>query len=180
VWQGRTLERIAATCGGWQPDLAYFLDTTEPPHVFKERVLQQLLFPDFGADPNRYVGLESNAATRKRYARNGVLSAPVPVDAPPTLSDDVWMQVMRWNLGDTDRVLARYMATRSHQVRDIQERKAQISLPFDDPAQAADVRRRAVEEAEAAGCLYGPTVVGGVFDALTGAVGDVRKQVADG
>lgn len=73
-----TLDSIAQKTG-WRPQAAFFNTHGEPPQVAKKRILEELIFPEFGAPPAHvYLGIESNPATRAMYKAFGIYSLPVP------------------------------------------------------------------------------------------------------
>jgi len=78
-----TLTRIKEVTG-WEPDRAYFntLDGVKP-EVWKRHVLETILIPEFGADPRRYLPIESNEDTQKMYREFGIVGLKAwPVNEP--------------------------------------------------------------------------------------------------
>jgi hypothetical protein len=73
-WREATLARIAAECGGWRPEAAFFNVHALPPPDAKERALLGEVFPRWGEDGAAYLGIESNPRTRAMYARHGIAS----------------------------------------------------------------------------------------------------------
>lgn len=69
-----TLRRIAIKTG-WCPMDAFFGRIRARPHVIKEDLLLNSVFPIYGREG--YFALESNPRTRKMYFRNGVRSVPI-------------------------------------------------------------------------------------------------------
>lgn len=69
-----TLARIFA-CTGWQPMDAYFAYVRSRPHLIKERILKDCIFPKYGYTD--YFALESNPHTRAMYRRYGIPSVRV-------------------------------------------------------------------------------------------------------
>lgn len=67
-----TLARIAAKCGGWQPDDVFFSTMSVDPPTWKLHACQKLIFPKYGSDPNQYIAVESNLETHKMYATLGI------------------------------------------------------------------------------------------------------------
>lgn len=67
-----TLSRIARLCGGWQPDDCFFSTMNVAPQTWKKHACEQLIFPKYGADPSRYMAVESNLDTQKMYAKLGI------------------------------------------------------------------------------------------------------------
>ena len=55
---------------GWTPMDAYFADINSRPHMIKEHLLEDHIFPKYGRDG--YFGLESNPHTRAMYKRKGI------------------------------------------------------------------------------------------------------------
>ena len=73
-----TLHQIVKATG-WLPDESFFNQNRLPPPVWKHIVLHKYLFPKNGESPaTRYLGIESNPATRTMYANHGIPSLPVP------------------------------------------------------------------------------------------------------
>lgn len=64
-----TLARIRELTG-WEPMDAYFADINSRPHMIKEHLLEDYIFPKYGRDG--YFGLESNPHTRAMYMRKGI------------------------------------------------------------------------------------------------------------
>lgn len=64
-----TLARIRELTG-WEPMDAYFADINSRPHMIKEHLLEDYIFPKYGRDG--YFGLESNPHTRAMYKRKGI------------------------------------------------------------------------------------------------------------
>lgn len=93
-----TLERIAEACDGWKPDECHFRDTDEAPPAFKARTYAEVIAPRRGVDPTGYLGLESNAATRRAYGRLGIRSVRVP-DECPSLGGSLLELVEQWAAG---------------------------------------------------------------------------------
>ncbi|MFM9889892.1 MAG: hypothetical protein ACKVOE_04490 [Rickettsiales bacterium] len=59
----------------WQPNEAYFNDSGLRASEFKDMMLRTLIYPKHGKHViggNRYIALESNAATRTMYATHGI------------------------------------------------------------------------------------------------------------
>lgn len=77
-YEATTLARIAETCGGWGPAGSYFRNGDDTPPAFKARAFTDAISVTWGSDPEAYLALESNAATRRAYARLGVRAVPVP------------------------------------------------------------------------------------------------------
>ena len=77
-YEAATMQRIANVCGGWQPAEIHFRTTDEAPPAYKARTFVEEIAPRWGRDPTMYFGLESNAATRRAYARLGVQAVRVP------------------------------------------------------------------------------------------------------
>jgi hypothetical protein len=71
-YQDQTLERILQETG-WQPEEAYFNIYNLPPHLTKEKILLDRIFPRHGRD-TPYLGIESNPRTRAMYRRYGIQS----------------------------------------------------------------------------------------------------------
>jgi hypothetical protein len=70
--KAQTLARIQALTG-WQPQEALFCwKGSIKPEVWKGYALEHCIFPKHGADPSRYLAIESNANTHKMYAAHGV------------------------------------------------------------------------------------------------------------
>lgn len=66
----RTLDRIAAQLGGWQPDEAHFNDRGWNAPAWKSHVLHDRILPRFRG--RRILAVESNAEVHRVYERNGV------------------------------------------------------------------------------------------------------------
>lgn len=64
-----TLARIREQTG-WAPMDAYFADINSRPHMIKEHLLEDYIFPKYGR--GGYFGLESNPHTRAMYKRKGI------------------------------------------------------------------------------------------------------------
>ncbi len=80
-----TLARIRAELGGWQPDEWHFNPWGLPPPACKRRTLHDAVFPRHGApDRAAYLALESNAATRAMYRREGIHAVRLPETEPWT------------------------------------------------------------------------------------------------
>lgn len=93
-----TRDRLRRDLGGWQPAGAYFRTTDERPPRFKARTFVEAISSDWGSDPSRYLALESNAATRRAYARLGVRGVRVPEEPPADLMDgDLWRIAHAWS-----------------------------------------------------------------------------------
>lgn len=70
-YEAQTLDNIAMKTG-WQPDRAHFNTTRLRAPNWKQKVLTERVFPEFG-DPNgQYYALESNAETTAMFKRNGI------------------------------------------------------------------------------------------------------------
>jgi len=68
-----TLKRIQEVTG-WAPDRAYFSTMVDArPEVWKRHVLEAMLFPEFGANPCRFLPIESNEDTQKMYGEFGIV-----------------------------------------------------------------------------------------------------------
>lgn len=69
-----TLVRIKAKTG-WTPMDAYFGQIRAQPHIIKEVLLLNHVFPKYGRD--NFFALESNLRTRKMYRKHNIGSAQV-------------------------------------------------------------------------------------------------------
>jgi hypothetical protein len=83
--RAKTISRISDTCN-WTPQVALFNTTSQrgaaaAPGV-KQSLLSNEVFPQFGEPDNQYLALESNAASRAMYARNGIYATPVSYGRP--------------------------------------------------------------------------------------------------
>lgn len=58
---------------GFEPDESYWNWDMTPPEI-KEYWLKNAIFPKHGNDPKLYYAIESNANTRRMYAKNGIKS----------------------------------------------------------------------------------------------------------
>lgn len=66
-----TLERIAEKMG-WSPMDAYFAEIRARPHIIKENLLTNHVFPRYGR--SGFFALESNPRTRKMYSQYNIPS----------------------------------------------------------------------------------------------------------
>lgn len=84
-WMQQTLQRIEETLH-WLPSEYYFNPDGMNPPEHKERILHQYVFPKYGSDPEKYLALESNANTRRMYARYGIPAFRIdqPLDSLPS------------------------------------------------------------------------------------------------
>lgn len=69
----QTLASILEKTGGG-PVKAFFNHLNLPPPQIKERVLVDLIFPDYPQEKFEFVAIESNPLTRTMYARYGIQS----------------------------------------------------------------------------------------------------------
>lgn len=69
----QTLASILEKTGGG-PAKAYFNHLNLPPPQIKERVLVDLIFPDYPQDKYEFEAIESNPHTRTMYAKYGIQS----------------------------------------------------------------------------------------------------------
>ena len=84
IYEDATLARIRAELG-WQPDEWYFNRWAMVPPACKRRILHERIYPRHGApDRTGYLALESNAATRAMYRREGIHAVRVPETEPWT------------------------------------------------------------------------------------------------
>jgi hypothetical protein len=69
--QTRTNRRIKEMTG-FVPHESYYNYDNLQPHILKEKILLNKIFPVHGEDINQYHAIESNQVTRRMYHRHGI------------------------------------------------------------------------------------------------------------